>query len=119
MKTLWDVGQEKLINIMGRHGILDILIDVSYTLEMTICVVNQFKNDSYCMNFHCIKDWKINYKNGGINLEMLFEYFWPHCDISIRAGLLPFQVSLTLCGSVKKYLKVCDRIKYQEMFPIE
>ena len=43
-KKLWDVGHEKLINIIGRHGILDI----SHTLETTICVVNQLKNDSYC-----------------------------------------------------------------------
>ena len=38
---------KKLINIIGRHGILDIFMDVSHTLEMTICVVNQLKNDSY------------------------------------------------------------------------
>ena len=48
MKKLWDVGHEKLINIIGRHGILDIFMDVSHTLEMTICVVNQLKNNSYC-----------------------------------------------------------------------
>ena len=48
MKKLWDVGHEKLINIIGRHGILDIFMIVSHTLEMTICVVNQLKNDSYC-----------------------------------------------------------------------
>ena len=48
MKKLWDGGHEKLINIIGRHGILDIFMDVSHTLEMTICVVNQLKNDSYC-----------------------------------------------------------------------
>ena len=49
MKKLWDVGHKKLINIIGRHGILDIFLDVSHTLEMTICVVNQLKNDSYCL----------------------------------------------------------------------
>ena len=48
MKKLWDVGHEKLINIIGRHGIFDIFMDVSHILEMTICVVNQLKNDSYC-----------------------------------------------------------------------
>ena len=48
MKKLWDVGHEKLINIIGGHGILDIFMDVSHTLEMTICIVNQLKNDSYC-----------------------------------------------------------------------
>ena len=48
MEKLWDVGHEKLINIIGRHGILDIFMDVSHTLEMTFCVVNQLKNDSYC-----------------------------------------------------------------------
>ena len=48
MEKSWDVGHEKLINIIGRHGILDIFMDVSHTLEMTICVVNQLKNDSYC-----------------------------------------------------------------------
>ena len=31
-----------------RHGILDIFMDVSHTLEMAICVVNQLKNYSYC-----------------------------------------------------------------------
>ena len=45
MKKLGDLGHEKLI---GRHGILDIFMDVSHTLEMTMCVVNQLKNDSYC-----------------------------------------------------------------------
>ena len=30
------------------HGISDIFMDVIHTLEMTICVVNQLKNDSYC-----------------------------------------------------------------------
>ena len=39
MKKLWDVGHEKLINIIGKHGILDTFMDVSHTLEMTICVV--------------------------------------------------------------------------------
>ena len=48
MKNVWDVGQEKLINIKGRHGIWDMFMDVSHTLEMAICVVNQLKNDSYC-----------------------------------------------------------------------
>ena len=31
-----------MINIIDRHGILD----VSHTLEMTICVVNQLKNNT-------------------------------------------------------------------------
>ena len=48
MKKLWDVGHEKLIDIIGRYGILDLFKDVSHTLEMTICVVNQLKNNSYC-----------------------------------------------------------------------
>ena len=48
MKKLWDVGHEKLINIIGRHGILDIFMDVSHTLEMAICVLNQLKSYSYC-----------------------------------------------------------------------
>ena len=48
MKKLCDVGYEKLINIIVRHGILNIFMDVSHTLEITICVVNQLKNDSYC-----------------------------------------------------------------------
>ena len=48
MKKLWDVGHEKLINIIGRHGILDIFKDGSHTLEMTICVVNQLKNVRDC-----------------------------------------------------------------------
>ena len=42
-KKLWDGGHEKLIHIIGRQGILDIFMDVSHTLEMTICVVNQLK----------------------------------------------------------------------------
>ena len=36
MKQLLDVAHGKLINIIGRHGILDIFMDVSHTLEMTI-----------------------------------------------------------------------------------
>ena len=47
MKKLWEEGYEKLIDIIGRNGILDIFMDVGHTLEMTICVVNQLKNDSY------------------------------------------------------------------------
>ena len=35
MKKLWDLAHEKLINIIGRHGIL------------AIYVVNQLKDDSY------------------------------------------------------------------------
>ena len=46
MKKLWDVGHEKLIDLKGRHGILDMFMDVSHTLEMAISVVNQPKNDS-------------------------------------------------------------------------
>ena len=38
MKKLWDVGHEKLINIIGRHGILDLFMDVSHTLDITICI---------------------------------------------------------------------------------
>ena len=38
MKKLWDLAHEKLIHMMGRHGILD---------EMAIYVVKQLKNDSY------------------------------------------------------------------------
>ena len=48
MKKSWDVAHEKSINITGRHGILDMFMDVSHTLEMAICVVNQLKNDNYC-----------------------------------------------------------------------
>ena len=48
LKKLWDLAHEKLINIKGRHGVLDMFMDVSHTLEMAICVVNQLKNDSYC-----------------------------------------------------------------------
>ena len=33
--------------MIGRHGILDIFMDVSHTLKMTIYVVNQLKDDSY------------------------------------------------------------------------
>ena len=44
-KTLWDVANEKLINM---HGILDMFVDVSHTLEMAICVVNQLKNYIFC-----------------------------------------------------------------------
>ena len=48
MKKLWDVAHEKFNNIKGRHGVLDMFMDVSHILEMTIYVVNQLKNDSYC-----------------------------------------------------------------------
>ena len=48
MEKLLDVAHEKLINIKGRYGVLDMFMDVSHTLEMAICVVNQLKNDSYC-----------------------------------------------------------------------
>jgi hypothetical protein len=34
MKQLWDVGHEKLINIIGSHGILDVFMDVSHTLAV-------------------------------------------------------------------------------------
>ena len=48
MKKILDVAHEKLINVKGRHGVLDMFMDVSQTLEMAFCVVNQLKNDSYC-----------------------------------------------------------------------
>ena len=48
MQKLGDVGHEKLIDVIGKHGILDVFIDVNRTLEMTTCVVNQLKNESYC-----------------------------------------------------------------------
>ena len=49
MKKLWDVAFEKLSNIKGRYGNLgSIFMDVSHTLEMAICVVNQLTNYSYC-----------------------------------------------------------------------
>ena len=48
MQKLWDVGHEKLINVIGRLGILDVFMNVSHTLEMTICVVNQLKKYNYC-----------------------------------------------------------------------
>ena len=51
MKILWDVAHEKLINKIGRHGILDIFMDVSHALEMTICVVNQLKNDIFPFSY--------------------------------------------------------------------
>ena len=44
MKKLWDLPLEKLVNMIGRHGILD---QYSY-LEKPIYVENQLKNDSYC-----------------------------------------------------------------------
>ena len=37
MKKLWDLAHEKLINIIGRHGILNV----------AIYVVKQLKNDSF------------------------------------------------------------------------
>ena len=47
MKKILDVAHGKLINIIGRH-FGSILIDVSQSCpSMTICVVNQLKNDSY------------------------------------------------------------------------
>ena len=49
MKKLLDVAHEKLINIKGRHGVLDMFLDISHILEMAICVVNQLKNDSYIL----------------------------------------------------------------------
>ena len=45
---LGDVAHGKLINIKGRHGVLEMSMNVSHTLEIAICVVNQLKNDSYC-----------------------------------------------------------------------
>ena len=46
MKSLWDVCHEKLINLLGRYGILNIFMDVSHILEMIICTVNQLKTIS-------------------------------------------------------------------------
>ena len=48
MKKLLDVAHEKLINVKGRYGVLDIFMDVSHTLKMAFRAVNQLKNDSYC-----------------------------------------------------------------------
>ena len=46
MKKLLDVIHGKLINKIGRHGILDQYLWTS--VRMIICVVNQLKNNSYC-----------------------------------------------------------------------
>ena len=51
MKNLWDVVHEKLINIKGRHGVLDTFMAVSHTLEMAICVVNQIKSIAIVRDF--------------------------------------------------------------------
>jgi hypothetical protein len=47
MKGLWSVAHEKLIDLEGRHGVLDMFMDVGHTLEVAICVVGRLKNDSY------------------------------------------------------------------------
>ena len=48
-KATWLLYQahEKLMDIVGRHGVLDMFMDVSHTIGMAICVVNQLKNNSY------------------------------------------------------------------------
>ena len=43
LKKLWDLAHEKL-----KNKKVGMFMDVSHTLEMAICVVNQLKNDSYC-----------------------------------------------------------------------
>ena len=49
MKKLWDLAHEKLINMIGRYGILN-----EYSLmpklhpKVAIYVVKQLKNDSFC-----------------------------------------------------------------------
>ena len=42
MKKLWDLAHEKLINIKGRHGVLDMFMDVSQ-LSKTIAIVRDFR----------------------------------------------------------------------------
>ena len=47
MKKLWDLAHEKLINIIGRHGILDEYSWMSATPLNSHLLVKQLKNDSY------------------------------------------------------------------------
>ena len=42
LKKLWDLAHEKLINIIGRYGILN-----EYSWMSAIYVVKQLKNDSF------------------------------------------------------------------------
>ena len=46
MKKLWDLAHEKLINIIGRHGILNEYSKVKMA-KVAIYVVKQLKNDSF------------------------------------------------------------------------
>ena len=55
MKIFLDVAHGKLINIIGRHGTLDQYLWMSVMPLMTICVVNQLKNDSYCYELYVIE----------------------------------------------------------------
>ena len=48
MKTIWDLAHEKLIDIIGRHGILDEYSWCQLHPKIAIYVVKQLKNDSYC-----------------------------------------------------------------------
>ena len=68
MKKIWVVSHEKLINIKGRHGILDMFMEVSHTQEMTICVVNQLKNDkNFLASAQFVSDF--TYKDSPFLLE--------------------------------------------------
>ena len=55
MKKLGDVAHEKLINIKGRHGVLDKFMDVGHTLEMAIFVENQL---TIAIVRDCKTQWK-------------------------------------------------------------
>ena len=47
MKKLWDLAHEKLINIIGRHGILNEYSWMSAHPKVALYVVKQLKNDSF------------------------------------------------------------------------
>ena len=47
MKKIWYLAHEKLINMIGRHGILDDYSWMSATPKVAVNVVKQLKNDSY------------------------------------------------------------------------
>ena len=47
MKKLWDLAHEKLINIIGRHGILNEIHGCQLHPKVAIYVVKQLKNDSF------------------------------------------------------------------------
>ena len=77
MKKLLDVAHGKLINIIGRHGVWINIHGCQSYPRMTICVVNQLKNEAI------VRDKEPTLSNISISFKNLFEKMFMNFAILI------------------------------------